>query len=159
MNDDRLPSSRSKLTNAGPGALDVDGRSARARRWRDLFELIVSELPSPISAVDEQLAKRSATLAAICEEQEAGLIEGEEFDLAEFQKCCGLLGRMLRLLGLEEFAAHNGNGRHFVRQRRRRQSDKTLNQYLKGRTRPRKKLNDDLQDRGGDCQDYNGNGE
>ena len=80
---------RSKMSN-GRLLPMTDGRSASARRFRDLIEDIAADLGGKalLSEGQRQLIRRAAMLSAECERQEALAARGE----AEFN--CELYGTM-----------------------------------------------------------------
>ena len=103
----RVATARSRVTNGRklflPG---VDGRSALARRFRDIAASLVSDLggPSHLSEAQMQLIRRCATMSANCELLEAKAASGEEIDLELHGKLTDRLGRALQRLGLRRVA-------------------------------------------------------
>jgi hypothetical protein len=98
---------RSRLTN---GALiDGDGRSAWARRMRDLISLHVSDLggEANVSEAEKSIVRRVATLTVELERMEmafaeAGEASPEQLDL--YQRVSNSMRRMLETIGLERRA-------------------------------------------------------
>ena len=97
----------------------TDGRSATARRFRDLFEDICADLGGreTLSEGQRQLARRAAMLSAECERLEAlagrderpGAINWKDeaafkFDVNVYGTLCDRLGRLFDRLGLERRA-------------------------------------------------------
>ncbi len=81
---DRSPVVRSRVTNDSTLLAGVDGRSAIARRYRDLVDAINSDLggDDAISEGQRQLARRASALSVQCEQIEAVTITIDE-DAAE----------------------------------------------------------------------------
>jgi hypothetical protein len=94
---------RSRVTNGRklflPG---VDGRSALARRARDIAAAIASDLGGHdhLSEAQMQLVRRATLIAVSCEQMEAKAAAGEQIDLDLFGKLTDRLGRALQRLGL-----------------------------------------------------------
>jgi hypothetical protein len=96
-------STRSKAAN-GKLLPMTDGRSATARRFKDLVEDIAADLGGKalLSEGQKQLIRRAAMLSAECERQEALAARGEaEFDVELYGMICDRLGRLFGRLGLE----------------------------------------------------------
>jgi hypothetical protein len=99
--------SRSRLTN---GALiDGDGRSAWARRMKDLIALHLSDLggEANVSEAEKSIVRRVATLTVELERMEmafaeAGEASPEQLDL--YQRVSNSMRRMLETIGLERRA-------------------------------------------------------
>jgi hypothetical protein len=99
-----------------------DGRSATARRFKDLVEDIAEDLggKDTLSEAKRQLIRRAAMLSAECERQEALAARGEaEFNCELYGTMCDRLGRLFGRLGLER--------------RSRDVTPPTLAQYLEAR--------------------------
>jgi hypothetical protein len=100
-------STSSKVTNGSalflPG---VDGRSALARRTRDIFDAICRDLGGHdvLSEAQTQLVRRATWLSIECEQMEAAGVQGERIDLELFGKMTDRLGRTLQRLGLKRIA-------------------------------------------------------
>jgi len=79
VNEPRSKKVRSKLSNGSKLLPMTDGRSATARRFRDLFEDICGDLGGCdlLSEGQRQLAKRAALLSAECERLEALAVRDE----------------------------------------------------------------------------------
>ena len=100
---------RSRVTN---GALfvpingrPVDQRSAAARRYRDIYTTVCEDLGGPdhLSELQRQLARRCASLAVYCEEQESLLVDAgpEAVNIEQYLMACGTYGRLAAKLGLK----------------------------------------------------------
>jgi hypothetical protein len=95
---------RARVTNGAALPADVDGRSALARRFRDLLGEIISDLGGAEAGLSEsqrQLARRIATLSAACEQMEAAMAGGERIDLEVYQRLTNTLGRACQRLGIK----------------------------------------------------------
>ena len=97
-------STRSRVSNDKSLFIDceVDGRSARARRWRDLFRQLVADLggEAECSEAQRQLCRRCATLSVACEVIESDLAAGRDVDFGTLTRMTGTLNRLLSQLGL-----------------------------------------------------------
>jgi hypothetical protein len=90
---------RSRLSN-GAGLLpSVDGRSAVARRYRDIFRgLLVGA--GPHDPASEQLARRFAALSIQAEQLEADMVAGRPVDGARLVLIASTLVRLRARLGV-----------------------------------------------------------
>lgn len=98
---------RSRVSNNSTLWLDeraVDGRSKAARRFRDIYSEIISDLGGDelcLSAGQRQLARRCSGMAVQCELIEGRMVAGEEFDLDTYGTLTDRLGRAFQRLGLK----------------------------------------------------------
>jgi hypothetical protein len=92
---------RSKVSNGAVFLEHVDGRSNLARRYRDIFNQIISDIGGDPSEAQSLIAKRATTLGVWCELAEAGMARGESLNIAEFTAASNCLRRLLFDLGLE----------------------------------------------------------
>jgi hypothetical protein len=101
--DSLAPHSRSKVTNGHSLFVEADGRSAWARRCKDLFEAHVSDLGGVerLSEAKKQLVRRCATLEIELERMEGELAEGKPVDLDIYGRATGNLRRILESIGLD----------------------------------------------------------
>src|SRR5258707_15804775 len=97
------PKSRSKLSN-GSAVLNADGRSATARRYRDVLAELISDLGGDPSGAQTAIARRASALCVVCEQAEAEMVAGGVLDLSEFTTAANSLRRLLSDLGLERRA-------------------------------------------------------
>jgi hypothetical protein len=94
----------SKVTNGSklflPG---VDGRSAIARRARDIFDAFCRDLGGhdQLSEAQTQLVRRASMISIKCEMMESHGANGEQIDLDVFGKLTDRLGRTLQRLGIK----------------------------------------------------------
>jgi hypothetical protein len=98
---------RSRVGNGAKLLPLTDGRSATARRFKDLVEDISADLGGKalLSEGQKQLTRRAAMLSAECERQEALAARGEaEFNCELYGTMCDRLGRLFGRLGLERKA-------------------------------------------------------
>ena len=94
---------RSAVTNGRSLFVDGDGKSAWARRWRDLIALHAEDLGGAdiLSEAQLSLIRRSATIEIELECMEGRLSRGEHADLDLFNRAAGNLRRLLETLGIE----------------------------------------------------------
>jgi hypothetical protein len=105
---DRQPANnRSAIGNRSRLFVDaVDGRSAIARRYRDLVAEHSSDLGGTgvLSEAQRQMIRRAASLACWCEAIESKLADGEDIDIGPYTTATNALRRVLVDLGLERRA-------------------------------------------------------
>ncbi len=115
---------RSRVTNGSKLLPLADGRSVTARRFRDLYEDIATDLGGldHLSEGQKQLIRRAAMLSAESERLEALSARGEAgFDIDLYGMFCDRLGRLFGRLGLE---------------RKSKDVTPTLSAYLAGKGAP-----------------------
>jgi hypothetical protein len=95
---------RSRVTNGNTILDNVDGRSAMARRYRDLMSELTSDLGDSPSGAQTAIIRRACTLIITCEQAESELLAGVKLDVAEFVTATNSLRRLLSDLGLERRA-------------------------------------------------------
>jgi hypothetical protein len=117
------PAHRSRVTNGSALLTTADGRSAWARRMRDLMALHLSDLggEGAVSAAEKSIIRRAATLTVELERMEERFATDGEADadaLDLYSRTSGNLRRLLEAIGL-----------------RRRPRDVTpdLSSYIEGR--------------------------
>lgn len=98
------PTARSRIGNGKDILPGVDGRSAGARRYREIVGQLATDLGGDLTAAQEAIARRAATLAVWCESAEAGFARGEDLDIQAFTTAANALRRLLADLGLERRA-------------------------------------------------------
>ncbi|WP_294609341.1 hypothetical protein [uncultured Roseovarius sp.] len=94
-------------TRRGTGAVTlagVDGRSMMARRFREITSGVECDLGGDLTEAQKHLTARAACLACWCEEREAELARGQEFDAQGYATISNALRRLLNDLGLERRA-------------------------------------------------------
>jgi hypothetical protein len=102
----RSPLARSGVTNESRLFVEGDGRSAWARRYRDLVEIHVADLGGPerLSEAQRALIRRAVALTIECERREGRLSAGQDEDLGVYVTAANALRRILVTLGLERRA-------------------------------------------------------
>ena len=97
---------RSRITNGNALFEGIDGRSATARRFRDVLAEIVSDLGGPdrLSEGQRQIARRCAMLAVECEKLESLGVAGKPFDIEQYGQLTDRMGRAFQRLGLKRQA-------------------------------------------------------
>lgn len=95
---------RSRISNGSAVLEGVDGRSAPARRYRDVLAELISDLGGDPSGAQNAIARRASALCVVCEQAEAEMVAGGVLDLAEFTTAANSLRRLLSDLGLERRA-------------------------------------------------------
>jgi hypothetical protein len=100
---ERRPSKqRSRLTNGKDLLPDIDGRSAAARRFKDITSQVLID-QGGIDQCSEsrlQLVRRFAAAAVLAEQMEAALVRGEQIDIAEHGLLCSTLVRIAQRIGI-----------------------------------------------------------
>lgn len=82
----------------------VDGRSAGARRYREIVHQLESDAGGDPSGAQQAIIRRAATLAVWCEQTEADFANGGDLDIQSFTTATNALRRLLADLGLERRA-------------------------------------------------------
>ena len=101
---ERKPEARSRITNGKtPFLPGVDGRSARARRFRDVYASLMVQLEAigPVSVRQQEVAADMASLRLELDEQRTRQAAGEPIDLAVFTTAMNSYQRSALRLGLE----------------------------------------------------------
>jgi hypothetical protein len=94
---------RSKITNGADILPDIDGRSAIARRYRDITHAIMIDQGGydQCSESRQQLIRRFAAAAVIAEQLEAKLARGQAIDIAEHALLVSTLVRVAQRIGID----------------------------------------------------------
>ena len=98
---------RSRLSNnAGLLSCEADGRTAIARRFRDLTNAIIQDSGGAHGLAEArlQLIRRFAASAVIAEAMEAKLANGENIDIAAHATLCSVLVRLSTRIGINRTA-------------------------------------------------------
>jgi hypothetical protein len=100
------PTCRSRVSNGRDLVAGADGRSAQARRYRDLMAEMTSDLGGAdlLSEAQRQLIRRAAGLAVQAEAVEAAIIAGKDIDLGSYVTATNALRRVLDTIGLKRVA-------------------------------------------------------
>jgi hypothetical protein len=83
-----------------------DGRSAWARRWKDLIFAHAADLgpPETLSEAQISICRRVAATEIALEQLEARMSEGQQIDLDQYGRLSGRLCRMFELIGIQSLA-------------------------------------------------------
>ena len=95
----RSKTNRSRVTNGKLLPRGVDGRSAGARRFRDLCDELTPKKPTVVSTA---LVRSAAMLACKLEDMEAADLAGKSIDAEKYATISGTYARILDRLGLTE---------------------------------------------------------
>jgi hypothetical protein len=103
---ENLLKGRSRLTNGNDILPGIDGRSATARRYKDLVAAISSDQGGAehLSEGRMQLVRRFAAAACLAENMEAALVRGETINLQEHALLCSTLVRLAQRIGIDRRA-------------------------------------------------------
>ncbi len=105
---DRPPTTRSRITNGSRLLVGVDGRSAHARRYRDLIANIsrdISGAGALLSTAERGLIKQAATVFLRAEQLQAAIVRGEPVDDDQLIRLSGEVRRLLKAIPTRERAA------------------------------------------------------
>lgn len=103
----RMPSrQRSRITNGSALLPGASGRSAVARRFRDLVAQITADQGGAdrLAEARLQLIRRFSAAAVIAETMEARLANGEEIDVGEHALLCSTMVRLSARIGINRTA-------------------------------------------------------
>jgi hypothetical protein len=103
----RSPAHRSRVANGSKLLPLTDGRSATARRFKDLIDDISGDLGGAdyLSEGQRQLIRRAAMLSAESERLETMWARGEaQFDIGAYAVLSNALRRVLETIGLKRVA-------------------------------------------------------
>jgi hypothetical protein len=102
----RSSKQRSRLTNGALLLPDVDGRSAIARRLKDISSAILADQGGAEQCSESrlQLVRRFAAAAVLAEQMESRLANGEQIDVQEYALLCSTLTRLAQRIGIERRA-------------------------------------------------------
>jgi hypothetical protein len=103
---ERPPTARSAVSNGSNLLPGVDGRSALARRYRDVLGALTSDQGGGdrLSEARTQLCRRFAAAAVLAEAMEARLVNGEAIDLQEHALLSSTLVRLAQRIGIDRRA-------------------------------------------------------
>ena len=118
----RKVSARSPVSNGADILPDVDGRSAVARRYRDIAAQIIADMGGASQCAEAriQLIRRFAAAAVLAEQMEAQLANGHLIEIADHALLCSNLVRLAQRIGID---------------RRSRDTTPSLSQYLQLRSK------------------------
>jgi hypothetical protein len=102
----RSVNARSKVSNGTDLLMGIDGRSATARRYRDLYASIAQDQGGieRMSEARAQLIRRFAAASVMAEMMEAKLVGGENIDLQEYSQLSSTLVRLAQRIGIDRRA-------------------------------------------------------
>jgi len=96
------PTARSAVANGSRLFVqELDGRSALARRYRDLVAEFTRDIGGDPSEAQKQLIRRAASLSTWCEAQEVRLANGDDVEIGPLTTAANSLRRILTDIGLE----------------------------------------------------------
>jgi hypothetical protein len=93
---------RSRVSNRPGGLAGVDGRSGRARRFRDLTSGLKRDIGRALSAAEQSLVDQAAALMLQREAMTAVGACGGRIDSRELVRIAGAVARTLAALGLTQ---------------------------------------------------------
>jgi hypothetical protein len=102
----RSSKQRSRLTNGTALLPDIDGRSAIARRFKDITSGILTDQGGADQCSESrlQLVRRFAAAAVLAEQLESRLANGEQIDVQEHALLCSTLARLASRIGINRVA-------------------------------------------------------
>lgn len=102
----RKAAARSRVTNGRELLPGIDGRSATARRYRDILAALATDQGGTdhLSEARAQLCRRFAAAAVLAEGMEARLAAGEIIDLAQHALLSSTLVRLAQRIGVDRRA-------------------------------------------------------
>jgi hypothetical protein len=104
---DRLPSQRSRVTNGSKLMAGIDGRSAEARRYRDLCLSFADDLGGADGLTESQraLVRQAAALTVQSEKLQGAMLRGEDVSDEQMTRVANSLSRTLSRLGRKRATA------------------------------------------------------
>jgi hypothetical protein len=91
-----LPKQRARASNRGHLMPNVDGRSAKARRYRDILNGYLDQFAGAVlSEGDYVQIKQAATMSLLAEGLSARAVSGEVIDSAELARLCSTAQSLL----------------------------------------------------------------
>ncbi len=102
----RSSKQRSRMTNGTALLPDIDGRSALARRFKDITSGILADQGGADQCSESrlQLVRRFAAAAVLAEQLESRLANGEQIDIQDHALLCSTLARLASRIGIERRA-------------------------------------------------------
>ena len=99
----RPPTTRSRVTNRSDLLRGIDGRSAEARRYRDLIEGFAADFDdAPPGERELALIRQAAAMSVQAEALQARIVRGEDVDLEQLTRLSNVLTRTLKELGIRK---------------------------------------------------------
>lgn len=100
----RPPATRSRVGNGSAVLPGIDGRSAQARRYRDLIEALTADLGTDLSEAERLQIRNAASLQLHCEELTARVVRGEAVDGEAITRASNAASRALSALKVKRTA-------------------------------------------------------
>lgn len=102
----RAPTTRSRITNGKQLLANIDGRSAEARRYRDLAMSFADDLGGSACLTEAQraLVRQAAALSVQSERLQGAMLRGEEVSDEQMTRVANSLARTLQRLGIRKRA-------------------------------------------------------
>jgi hypothetical protein len=97
----RPVNNRARVTNGSRLLAGVDGRSAEARRYRDLVSSFAADLggdPIKLSELVKALIRQAAATIVVSEKMQAAIVRGEVVDLEQATRVANTASRCLARL-------------------------------------------------------------
>jgi len=98
------PQAGTRRGNGGFLLAGADGRSTRARRFKEIFSTLAQDIGGDPSEAQKAIAARAATLCVWCEQAEVAYASGGELDVLTYSTVSNAARRLLTDLGLERRA-------------------------------------------------------
>lgn len=123
---DRRPSHRSRVSNGWLHAKGVSGKSAPARRFRDLVENFSSELGDAAqSEAGRTLIRNAAMMSLRSEQLQADLVEGKPIDAEEAVRLANASARLIAVIRKRKSEAPPPDSQSFADKFRARHAGET----------------------------------
>lgn len=121
----RSANARSRVTNGTDFLAGIDGRSAVARRYRDIFGALISDAGGidRMSEVRKSLCRTYASTALMLEQLDAKLVNGGAVDVSEYAQLSSTLVRLAARIGLGRHAKTVPDLQTYLRTRQQEQDD------------------------------------
>jgi hypothetical protein len=105
---DRSPTLRSRVTNGKELLANVDGRTAAARRYRDLTISLADDLGGAATLTEAQraLVRQAAAMIVQSEKLQGEVLRGEIVDCEQLTRLANAATRILSRLGLKRTVAY-----------------------------------------------------
>lgn len=99
----RSPTLRSRITNGKQLLANVDGRTADARRYRDLTISLADDLggAAGLSEAQRALVRQAAAMIVQSEALQAAVLRGELIDIEQLTRLANAATRILTRLGIK----------------------------------------------------------
>jgi hypothetical protein len=96
------PRTRSRISNASELLANIDGRSAIARRYRDILaQVVVDQGDTGISETLMQLIRRFSATCVMAEALETELVEGRKVNVENHALLCSTMVRLAGRIGID----------------------------------------------------------